>query len=357
VSAVEATHGALDRGGLENRKWAYHKLQLSSELRAAAAMSVRALDRAKDLQGDLMDASDVEDVLLAVEELGDVFNKVNCSTALHRVARLCTTPAAAGSPRPDVAAVAHDERFRALLAMVERSAHEMEIVSISNTLWAFARLRLRPSDATVSTLASRAVDQCADAEPRHLSTVMWALAVLGHEPRSRLLAAVGDRAGEVAASFRPPDVVNLLWAYARWHRGCVGGCPGSEGLVASLAPVAVKRALEYTPYQCANLAWSLAMLDAMLPPRVVRVIIDRAASDAEGLDDVALTRTLWVRRRTGLARAVALAVARVLARALARALALASRLVSSHLVSRPALRFFLLSTRRSLNVSTGETRD
>ena len=36
--------------GLENRKWAYHKLVLPGEYRAKSALSVRLLDRAKDLQ-------------------------------------------------------------------------------------------------------------------------------------------------------------------------------------------------------------------------------------------------------------------------------------------------------------------
>ena len=53
---------------VENRKWAYHKLMLPSEYRARAALSVRLLDRAKDLQGELMDAVDVEQILLMVED-------------------------------------------------------------------------------------------------------------------------------------------------------------------------------------------------------------------------------------------------------------------------------------------------
>ena len=64
---------------------------LPSEYRARAALAVRALDKARDLQGDLVDAMDVESVLVAVEDHAEIFNKVNVSTALHRVARLVTT--------------------------------------------------------------------------------------------------------------------------------------------------------------------------------------------------------------------------------------------------------------------------
>ena len=87
VAFVESHARALDRVGLENRKWAYHKLMLPTEYRARAALAVRALDKARDLQGDLVDAMDVESVLVAVEDHAEIFNKVNVSTAVHRVAR------------------------------------------------------------------------------------------------------------------------------------------------------------------------------------------------------------------------------------------------------------------------------
>ena len=93
VEFVERHARALDRVGLENRKWAYHKLMLPTEYRARAAHAVRQLDKAKDLQGDLLDATDVETILVAVEDAAEIFNKVNVSTAVHRVARLATTNA------------------------------------------------------------------------------------------------------------------------------------------------------------------------------------------------------------------------------------------------------------------------
>lgn len=86
--------------------------------------------------------------------------------------------------------------------------------------------------------------------------------VLGHEPRSKLLAAVAERTVATSHSFRAPDVVNMLWAYARWHRG---GSSGSSEVVAALSSNALSSLTAFTPYQCANLAWSLAMLDAPLP--------------------------------------------------------------------------------------------
>lgn len=90
--------------------------------------------------------------------------------------------------------------------------------------------------------------------------------MLGHEPRSKLLAAVAERAAATAHSFRAPDVVNMLWAYARWHRGSdSGNASGSAEVVAALASNALSSLTSFTPYQCANLAWSLAMLDAPLP--------------------------------------------------------------------------------------------
>jgi hypothetical protein len=297
VEFVERHARALDRVGLENRKWAYHKLMLPTEYRARAAHAVRQLDKAKDLQGDLLDATDVETILVAVEDAAEIFNKVNVSTAVHRVARLATTKTpgtGSSTPQPDPRAVVHDARFQTLMQLVLEKADEMQIVSVANALWAMARLGHAGPVGTVDALASRAARECAGAEPRHLSTVMWALAVLGHEPRSKLLAAVGDRALERADGFKAPDVVNMLWAYARWHRTAAGGVPASKKTVDALCRVALSELETFTPYQCANLAWSLAMLEAELPsPRALGMILDRAAREPQKLDPTALTHTLW----------------------------------------------------------------
>merc|ERR1712216_371812 len=77
LDCVETHANKLDKLGLERRKWSYAKLALPSEYRMRAALSVRLLDRAKDLQGDLMDATDAGFILNRVEEQYDVFNKVN----------------------------------------------------------------------------------------------------------------------------------------------------------------------------------------------------------------------------------------------------------------------------------------
>ena len=71
------------------------------------------------------------------------------------------------------------------------------------------------------------------------------------------------------------------------------GLPGAKDVVKELSCVALANLTDFTPYQCANLAWSLAMLDAELQPRSLASVLDRAASDPDGLDDTALTHTLW----------------------------------------------------------------
>ena len=166
VEAVEERSAQLDRVGLENRKWAYHKLMLPSEYRARAALSVRLLDRAKDLQGELMDAVDVEQILLMVEDQCEIFNKVDVSTALHRVARLATTNMPGVAP-VDAAAVMHDPRFAKLMTLVEETAEEMAVVSVSNVLWALARLHY-PASPSWSTSSPRGLR--ASAPPRSLVT-------------------------------------------------------------------------------------------------------------------------------------------------------------------------------------------
>ena len=132
----------------------------------------------------------------------------------------------------------------------------------------------------------------ASAEPKNLSTTLWALAVLGHKPRSKLLKSISERALAVAHDFRSPDVVNMLWAYARWVRYL----PPSDRptpVVQAMLDQAVSTMQSYTPYQLANLSWSLAMLDCPPAPRVLEYVLQTVASEPSKLDGTALTHVLW----------------------------------------------------------------
>ena len=210
-----------------------------------AALSVRLLDRAKDLQGDLMDATDAGFILNRVEEQYDVFNKVNASTALHRLARVITQPnfgsnnnnskKRAAKSRTVKSTVINnfrsilgesatsskgrkknntergtegyrlvstkkelltDPRFQDLLEMCETKIPEMSPLGLSNVSWALARLF--SDDPTrvkslLSAISKRSALQMKYADAKCLSTILWALAALGFEPRSRLFAAAQRR--------------------------------------------------------------------------------------------------------------------------------------------------------------------
>jgi hypothetical protein len=293
LEMVEGGVQQLDKVGLEHRRWAYHKLALPSEYRMRAALSIRLLDRAKDLQGDLMDASDVEFILTLVEEQEEVFNKVNASTALHRVARMMTQKVPGQQKMGvDRNTLFSDERFQTLMDMVERMCGEMSMQGVANVLWALARLDYPTNPAFLESLAARAGTQASSADPKHLSTTLWALAVLGHKPRSKLLKAISERALIVADDFRAPDVINMLWAYARWTRYL----PPSDRptpVVQAMLDQAVNTMKSYTPYQLANLSWSLAMLECPPPTRVLQYILQTVAAEPSKLDGTALTHVLW----------------------------------------------------------------
>ena len=87
-----------------------------------------------------------------MEDQAEVFNKVNVSTAIHRVARLATTDMP-GVAAVDARAVMADARFATLVKMVEEKVDEMAVVSVSNVLWALARLRYPSAAALTDKLA------------------------------------------------------------------------------------------------------------------------------------------------------------------------------------------------------------
>ena len=136
---------------------------------------------------------------------------------------------------------------------MEETAEEMAVVSVSNVLWALARLHYPATPELVDILAARAAIECASAEPRHLSTVMWALAVLG--PRAQVEAP--RRGGGTSRQPRrpripAPDIVNIMVVRERWHRVAAGGAPGTAKVVDAPCTVALRNLENFTPYQCAN---------------------------------------------------------------------------------------------------------
>ncbi|CAL6337079.1 unnamed protein product [Bathycoccus prasinos] len=372
LDCVETHANKLDKLGLERRKWSYAKLALPSEYRMRAALSVRLLDRAKDLQGDLMDATDAGFILNRVEEQYDVFNKVNASTALHRLARVITQPnfgsnnnnskkRAAKSRTVKSTMVVNtlgvsgatttaserkeedeeegnnsdeeggyrpvstkkellvDPRFQALLEMCETKIPEMSPLGLSNVSWALARLF--SDDPTrvkslLSAISKRSALQMKYADAKCLSTILWALAALGFEPRSRLLASAQRRACEIEEEFRAPDVANALWAYAKWARLFSGGVGalkesvdysedesvdegssksygGDRAVITSLLRQSEAVMETFSAYQCANICWSSATLNAKLPETYLENLLERIAKESDSLDGVALTHAAW----------------------------------------------------------------
>ena len=364
LDCVETHANKLDKLGLERRKWSYAKLALPSEYRMRAALSVRLLDRAKDLQGDLMDATDAGFILNRVEEQYDIFNKVNASTALHRLARVITQPnfgSNTSSERKrrvtksrtvksttttvnnlgsnDAASAATtaeneeggyrpvstkkellaDPRFQALLEMCEAKIPEMSPLGLSNVSWALARLfsdnptRVK---SLLSAISKRSALQMKYADAKCLSTILWALAALGFEPRSRLLASAQRRACEIEEEFRAPDVANALWAYAKWARLFSGGVGalkesvdysedesvdegssksygGDRAVITSLLRQSEAVMETFSAYQCANICWSSATLNAKLPETYLENLLERIAKESDSLDGVALTHAAW----------------------------------------------------------------
>ena len=365
LDCVETHANKLDKLGLERRKWSYAKLALPSEYRMRAALSVRLLDRAKDLQGDLMDATDAGFILNRVEEQYDIFNKVNASTALHRLARVITQPNFGSNTSSErkrrvtksrtvksttttvnnlgsndaasAAATAENEeggyrpvstkkelladpRFQALLEMCEAKIPEMSPLGLSNVSWALARLfsdnptRVK---SLLSAISKRSALQMKYADAKCLSTILWALAALGFEPRSRLLAAAQRRVCEIEEEFRAPDVANALWAYAKWARLFSGGVGalkdsvdyseddsvdeggnaksngGDRAVITSLLRRSEVVMETFSAYQCANICWSSATLNAKLPETYLENLLERIAKESDSLDGVALTHAAW----------------------------------------------------------------
>jgi hypothetical protein len=108
--------------------------------------------------------------------------------------------------------------------------------SISNLVWAFATLGLKPKKRQLTRLRDEASKQLSAFKPQELANTLWAYASLDQYPGGPFLGAVAAEVKRQIGHFKPQELSNSIWAYAtlRHH-------PGVELLTNAIKQVRSKR--------------------------------------------------------------------------------------------------------------------
>ena len=89
-------------------------------------------------------------ILQIVLDHGDHFNDINTAMALHRLAKH-------RPPQMLMHSMVEHAGFRLLMTILDGHIGSMQPRTLSNALWAFATLKLRPAQTVLNAAAARAV--------------------------------------------------------------------------------------------------------------------------------------------------------------------------------------------------------
>ena len=137
-----------------------------------------------ELNGEITSARTGEEILEHVRVRSHLYNRVNCATAWHRLAkkarqRLLPRAWEAGS----------DARVMDLEATTKRLLATFQIQNLSNFAWSCAVLKYKPRDDLLCLVADRMEQKVDEFYPQALTNTLWAYTVLKH-PRAQRLAEI-----------------------------------------------------------------------------------------------------------------------------------------------------------------------
>ena len=236
------------------------------------------------------------DLLGLIQTHLSMFNLVNASTALIRLAKtsstseqqqlktnslflqLCETTATliTSDPRScqprhlstSLWACAtldiHSSKLEfAILTVAKNLAHRFSSQELSNMIWAVAKLGgLGEAGVVLLTRLATAVKVCiTQFTPQGLSNIMWALATLGHLPAlSPVILSLGPAvvrsSSQVAGSLNPLELSTVVWGMAKLK--ITGSQHQKECL--KLAQAVKHNLNNFLPRNFANVVWAVATL-------------------------------------------------------------------------------------------------
>ena len=137
-----------------------------------------------ELNSEITGARTGEEILEHVRTRCHLYNRVNCATAWHRLAK-----SARQRSLPRGWNASQDTRIMDLEETTLRLLDTFEVQNLSNFAWACAVLKYRPRHDLLSLVMDRMEAKVDEFYPQALTNTLWAVAVMKH-PRAKQLAAL-----------------------------------------------------------------------------------------------------------------------------------------------------------------------
>ncbi|CAK0860980.1 unnamed protein product, partial [Prorocentrum cordatum] len=264
------------------------------------------------------ESGDVARLLGVIQEHAGGMNLINCSTALHRVAKLSL-----GSSVQERGSLVEHEAVQCLRGLLvghvaERAGaragrasggelagffehvasipgerlSEMKPFELSNMLWAFAKLSYGHSRIFEGLAPYLLRRRPGEISPQLLSTIVWAFGT-AKVHHAAVFSSVAQELSKHAWAMSPQGIANTAWAFARVRHQ-------ELRLFRLLAEVTVQESAlwNFRPQELSNLAWAFATVSLTHSP-LFDGIVEVAVRRRTELPPQNIANTLWACAKLG----------------------------------------------------------
>eukprot|EP00913_Durusdinium_trenchii_P006531 g6135.t1 len=221
-----------------------------------------------EMQVSVTECRSWREVLSVVENLGDLFDFRNTSTAVHRVAKFSVE---AGESK----IAQNDSRFPRLLQLLRAKCKDLSAWGLSDASWGMAKMQCRDDEIfqRISLRAQEIVQEMGDRrtlffpatsmrrstgpgrqdlDPQGLAIVAWSFATVGRKDEV-LLQRIAEEARSKLDSFGVQNISNLVWANATLGLR-------ADALHADLLRHSLARLDDFTTQELAIVNWAFTKL-------------------------------------------------------------------------------------------------
>jgi hypothetical protein len=251
-----------------------------------------------EMEKKLMRSANTDEVFNSCELHGEIFNHVNISTAMFRIAKELGSFSENRTKGHMGLTIRQEKVCRMIFQRAVSIADQFEPHSISILVWALAGLNipLQELKSEFSVFLKRAAMIIEDFKPLNLADFLWGLAMLELPPEVTLARAISNQAVKLMDSFNPQSISKLVWGFAKLQLEF-----GAE-LVKAAARRAVETMNEFRPTNMSQLMWAFAKLEIFPGVELAQAVLKRVKSTL----DVFLRQTqcsanfLWALDKLGI---------------------------------------------------------
>lgn len=197
-----------------------------------------------EMQVTVTSCQEWREVLAVVDDMGDLFDFRNTSTAVHRVAKFSFA-------QSECKLALSDPRFPRLLQLLRAKCRDLSAWGLSDASWGLAKMQCRDEEV-FRRLSLRTRQLIQDLDPQGLAIVAWSFGTIGRQD-DELLAAIAEESRKKLDSFGVQNISNLLWANATLG-------VRADALHADLLQESLRRLEDFTTQELAIINWAFTKL-------------------------------------------------------------------------------------------------